>query len=147
MPDNYYVTIIFAVIASFLIFFAYIAEDNDYIEISIILWILFMVIIVILMLCTGDITERENCASSKTHCNGWNCRICGEANTDQASCCGQCGTKKSGTGRWQCVCEQWNTGNYCTACGKAKDCCSSSWTCDCGTQNDTEYCCACGKKH
>lgn len=83
----------------------------------------------------------------ESRCDQWNCSVCGTANSHQTSCCAQRGTKKSGTGRWQCVCEQWNTGNYCTACGKAKDCCSSSWTCDCGTQNDTEYCCACGKKH
>lgn len=139
------VMIMFAIFALLFGVIAYLAAKVDCPLYSI-LFFVFMLIMLWGVIAAGT-SERANCASPKTHCDGRNCRICGEANTDQASCCGQCGTKKSGTGRWQCVCEQWNTGNYCTACGKAKDCCSSSWTCDCGTQNNTEYCCTCGKKH
>ena len=104
--------------------------------------IFLLSLVTVLLLAFGIVMYKDGSC-----CDKWNCNACGTANSHQTSCCAQCGTKKSGTGRWQCVCEQWNTGNYCTACGKAKDCCSSSWTCDCGTQNDTEYCCACGKKH
>ncbi|MBO6060568.1 MAG: SPFH domain-containing protein, partial [Clostridia bacterium] len=44
-----------------------------------------------------------------------------------------------------CACGAQNTGNFCSACGKAKPESDVGWTCECGAKNGGKFCAYCGK--
>lgn len=46
-------------------------------------------------------------------------------------------------GQWRCACGAFNSGNFCSQCGKPSP--NASWTCACGTVNHGNFCTSCGK--
>lgn len=82
-------------------------------------------------------------ASKGAQASGWTCE-CGSFNSGKF--CSECGKPQpKAVAEWTCSCGAVNSGKFCSECGAARPEAGGDWTCECGAVNSGKFCSECGK--